>query len=192
MATFITNIKFSQQGIKDIDHTTKRAAIFKAEAKKLGAKVKDIYWTLGDHDGLLILEAPDDELCRSAKVTHTCSAKWNHYLEEEDQLTPSVRLRRLFLSFGNPRAQFGTLTSTRTEACCHLGGVASTVIHLTLFMRMNAHRLQLLLSKQWLSLCERGWINLCERYSIQEVPRGLWGYRVKKTNPWSRCPCGPT
>ena len=45
MATFITNIKFSQQGIKDIDHTTKRAAIFKAETKKLGTKVKDIYWT---------------------------------------------------------------------------------------------------------------------------------------------------
>ena len=61
MATFITTIKFSQQGIKDIDHTTKRAAIFKAEAKKLGAKVKDIFWTLGEYDGLLILEAPDDE-----------------------------------------------------------------------------------------------------------------------------------
>ena len=66
MATFITNIKFSQQGIKDIDHTTKRAAIFKAEAKKLGVKVKDIYWTLGDHDGLLILEAPDDETATAA------------------------------------------------------------------------------------------------------------------------------
>ena len=61
MATFITNIKFTPQGIKDIAHSTKRAAIFKAEAKKLGAKVKEIYWTLGDHDGLLILEAPDDE-----------------------------------------------------------------------------------------------------------------------------------
>jgi uncharacterized protein with GYD domain len=61
MATFITNIKFSQQGIKDIDHTTKRATIFKAEAKKLGAKVKEIYWTLGDHDGVLIFEAADDE-----------------------------------------------------------------------------------------------------------------------------------
>ena len=61
MATFITTIKFSQQGIKDIDHTTKRAAIFKAEAKKMGVKVKDIYWTLGDHDGVLIFEAPDDE-----------------------------------------------------------------------------------------------------------------------------------
>jgi uncharacterized protein with GYD domain len=66
MATFITNIKFSQQGIKDIDHTTKRAAIFKAEAKKMGVKVKDIYWILGDHDGLLILEAPDDETATAA------------------------------------------------------------------------------------------------------------------------------
>ena len=61
MAIFVTTIKFTQQGIKDIDHSTKRAAIFKAEAKKLGAKVKEMYWTLGDHDGVLILEAPDDE-----------------------------------------------------------------------------------------------------------------------------------
>lgn len=66
MATFITTIKFTQQGIKDIDHSTKRAAIFKAEAKKLGAKVKEIYWTLGDHDGLLILEAPDDATATAA------------------------------------------------------------------------------------------------------------------------------
>jgi len=35
MATYITNIKFSQQGIKDIDHTTKRAAIFKADHSRL-------------------------------------------------------------------------------------------------------------------------------------------------------------
>jgi len=61
MATFITNIKFSQQGIKDIDHTTKRAAALKASAKKMGCKVKDVYWTLGDQDGVLIFEAADDE-----------------------------------------------------------------------------------------------------------------------------------
>lgn len=66
MATFIVNIKFSQQGIKDIDHSTKRAAAFKAEAKKLGAKVKESYWTTGDHDGLLILEAPDEETAAAA------------------------------------------------------------------------------------------------------------------------------
>ncbi len=66
MATFIVDIKFSQQGVKDIDHSTKRAALFKSEAKKLGAKVKEIYWTLGEHDGLLILEAPDDETATAA------------------------------------------------------------------------------------------------------------------------------
>ncbi len=61
MATFITTIKFTPQGIKDIDQTTKRAAALKAAAKKMGVKVKDIYWTLGDHDGVLIFEADDDE-----------------------------------------------------------------------------------------------------------------------------------
>ncbi len=61
MATFISTIKFTQQGIKGIDETTKRAAAVKAAAKKMGVKVTDIYWTLGDHDGVLIFEAADDE-----------------------------------------------------------------------------------------------------------------------------------
>ena len=83
MATYITSIKFTQQGIKDIDHSTKRAATFKAEAKKLGVKVKDIFWTLGDQDGVLILDAPDDETATAALLhlgimgnvhTSTCRA----------------------------------------------------------------------------------------------------------------------
>jgi uncharacterized protein with GYD domain len=65
MATFITNIKFTQQGVKDIEHTTKRAAAIKVAAKKMGVKVKEVYWTLGDHDGVLIFEAADDETATS-------------------------------------------------------------------------------------------------------------------------------
>lgn len=61
MATFITTLKFTQQGIKGIDETTKRAASLKSVGKKLGVKVTDIYWTLGDHDGVLIFDAPNDE-----------------------------------------------------------------------------------------------------------------------------------
>src|ERR1044071_3464067 len=61
MATFITTIKFTQQGIKGIDETTKRATALKAAAKKMGVKVTDIYWTLGDYDGVVIFEADDDE-----------------------------------------------------------------------------------------------------------------------------------
>ena len=61
MATFITTIKYTQQGVKGIDETTKRAAALKTAAKKMGVKVTDIFWTMGEYDGLLILEAPDDE-----------------------------------------------------------------------------------------------------------------------------------
>lgn len=69
MSTFITTIKFTQQGIKDIDHTTKRAVAFKAAVKKLGVKVKDIYWTLGDHDGVLIFEAENDTVATAALLS---------------------------------------------------------------------------------------------------------------------------
>ena len=61
MATFISTIKFTDQGIKAIKDTTKRAASLKAIAKKMGVKVTNIFWTLGNYDGLLIFEAPDDE-----------------------------------------------------------------------------------------------------------------------------------
>ncbi|MFG0335257.1 MAG: GYD domain-containing protein, partial [Maioricimonas sp. JB049] len=61
MATFISTIKFTGQGIKAIGETTRRAAKMKTVAKKMGVKVRDVYWTLGESDGMLIFEAPDDE-----------------------------------------------------------------------------------------------------------------------------------
>ena len=38
MVTFITNIKFNQQGFKGTDDNSKRVAAFKAAAKKPGGK----------------------------------------------------------------------------------------------------------------------------------------------------------
>jgi uncharacterized protein with GYD domain len=61
MATYISTIKFTEQGIKAIQETTKRATSVKAAAKKMGVKVTSIFWTLGAYDGLLIFEASDDE-----------------------------------------------------------------------------------------------------------------------------------
>ncbi len=73
MVTFITNFKFTQQGVKGIGDSTKRAAAFKAAAKKLGAKVTNIYWTLGEYDGMLIIEAPNEETAMTA-LLHLASA----------------------------------------------------------------------------------------------------------------------
>ena len=61
MATFLSTIKFTEQGIKAIGETTRRAAAMKTAAQKFGAEVKEIYWTLGASDGLLIFDAPDEE-----------------------------------------------------------------------------------------------------------------------------------
>jgi uncharacterized protein with GYD domain len=60
MPTYIVLGKFSDQGIRNVKETTKRAEAFKAMAKKLKVTVKEMYWTLGEFDIAAILEAPDD------------------------------------------------------------------------------------------------------------------------------------
>ncbi|NIL98428.1 MAG: GYD domain-containing protein, partial [Planctomycetales bacterium] len=61
MATFITTVNFTEQGMKDIQSTCRRADAFKAAASSMGVEVKNIYWTLGPFDGVVVFEAPDDK-----------------------------------------------------------------------------------------------------------------------------------
>ncbi len=61
MATYIVLANFTDQGIRNVKDTTKRAEAFKEMAKKLGVTVKDEYWTLGPYDAVVTLEAPDEE-----------------------------------------------------------------------------------------------------------------------------------
>ena len=68
MATFITTIKFTEKGITAIKDTCKRAAAFKAAAKKMGVKVSNIYWTLGRFDGVIVFDAKDDETATAAML----------------------------------------------------------------------------------------------------------------------------
>ena len=59
MATFIVLGSFTDQGIRSIKESPKRAEAFKALAAKSGVKIKEIYWTLGHYDIVTITEAPD-------------------------------------------------------------------------------------------------------------------------------------
>lgn len=61
MATFVSTVRFTQQGIKAVGDTTDRAAAIQSAAEQMGVTIKDTYWTLGEFDGLLVLDAPDDE-----------------------------------------------------------------------------------------------------------------------------------
>jgi uncharacterized protein with GYD domain len=60
MATYIVLASFTEQGIRSVKDTTKRADVVRETAKKFGATAKDFYWTLGTYDVVVIFEAPDD------------------------------------------------------------------------------------------------------------------------------------
>jgi uncharacterized protein with GYD domain len=60
MATYIVLGQFTDQGIRDVKKTTKRAEDFKKMAEKAGTTVKDVYWTLGQYDLASVVDAPDD------------------------------------------------------------------------------------------------------------------------------------
>lgn len=68
MATFVATVKFTEQGIKTVRESTRRAAAFKSAAKKMGVKVLDTYWCLGPFDGLLLFEAPDAQAATAAML----------------------------------------------------------------------------------------------------------------------------
>ena len=66
MATFITTLHFTEQGLKAVRDTCERAAAFKAAAEQLGVKVTGQYWTLGAFDGVIVCEAPDEATATAA------------------------------------------------------------------------------------------------------------------------------
>lgn len=61
MATYIVLGNFTDQGIRTVKDTAKRAEAFKGMAQKAGVKVKELYWTLGQYDIVTVIEAPDEE-----------------------------------------------------------------------------------------------------------------------------------
>ena len=61
MGTYITLIDYTEQGARTIAESPDRADAFIEAARASGVTVKDVYWTFGGHDGVLILEAPDDK-----------------------------------------------------------------------------------------------------------------------------------
>ena len=58
MPTFISLFSWTEPGVHDVKNTAKRAADFRSSIQDGGGSVKDIYWTMGRHDGVIIFEAP--------------------------------------------------------------------------------------------------------------------------------------
>jgi uncharacterized protein with GYD domain len=75
MPTYITLINFTDQGARAIQDTARRAKAFRDEAAKSGVNVKQVYWTMGAFDGLLILDAESEQA--AASVLFNLATKGN-------------------------------------------------------------------------------------------------------------------
>jgi uncharacterized protein with GYD domain len=60
MPTYVTLVNFTDQGIRNIKDSPKRAEAYKKLAKEHGCTVKEILWIHGHHDIVTIVEAPDE------------------------------------------------------------------------------------------------------------------------------------
>ena len=61
MATYISLVNYTDQGIRNIKDSPKRLDAAKKMLKDMGGELKQFYLTMGSHDIVTVVEAPSDE-----------------------------------------------------------------------------------------------------------------------------------
>ena len=60
MTRYLSLISFTDQGITNVEKSVQRADSFCEAVKAAGGQVIKQYWAIGEYDGAVIFEAPDD------------------------------------------------------------------------------------------------------------------------------------
>jgi len=60
MATFVTLVDFTDQGIRNVKDSPDRYEAFKAMVEEMGVTLKDMYYTVGRYDAVFVMEASDE------------------------------------------------------------------------------------------------------------------------------------
>ncbi|OKO77361.1 GYD domain-containing protein [Bradyrhizobium sp. AS23.2] len=69
MVTYVVLANFTDQGVRNVKDSPKRADAFKEMAKTFGVTVKEIVWTQGRYDVVTVLEAPDETAAMSLSLS---------------------------------------------------------------------------------------------------------------------------
>jgi uncharacterized protein with GYD domain len=69
MPRYVTLINWTEQGIADFKDTVDRYEAAQQQFEELGVQFVDVYWTLGEHDIVSVIEAPDDESVTAALLS---------------------------------------------------------------------------------------------------------------------------
>ena len=69
MSFYIILWNFTEQGIKNVKESPKRADAFKKLLESVGGKLHSTFYTFGKYDGVSIVEAADDESIMSTLLS---------------------------------------------------------------------------------------------------------------------------
>ncbi|WP_248446943.1 GYD domain-containing protein [Sinorhizobium meliloti] len=69
MAHYVLLANFTDQGVKAVKDTVKRAEAFRQMAEKSGVTVQALFWTLGQYDVVVVAEAPDDNTATALSLS---------------------------------------------------------------------------------------------------------------------------
>jgi len=69
MATYITLLRWTQQGIANVKDSPKRLDTGREAFKKFGVEIKDTFLTMGRYDLVCIVEGPNDEAVARALIS---------------------------------------------------------------------------------------------------------------------------
>ena len=88
MAMYISLVQFTDQGIRNVKDTVKRGEAAIAEAKKMGMKITEEFWTMGAYDGVVLFDAPDDEtmaafVCKVSSLGNVKTQTMRAFRKEE-------------------------------------------------------------------------------------------------------------
>ena len=61
MPRYVVLIDWTEQGVRNFKDTVDRYEASQSQLKEVGFQFADIYWTLGSHDIVALVDAPDDE-----------------------------------------------------------------------------------------------------------------------------------
>jgi uncharacterized protein with GYD domain len=74
MATYVILMNWTDQGIRADRESVRRRDQADALAEKHGARIAHVYWTMGQHDIMAVIEAPDDESITAMMLELTAAA----------------------------------------------------------------------------------------------------------------------
>ena len=68
MPRYLVLLTLTDHGIRNIDKSPERATAFRKQVEAAGGRVESLYWAVGQFDGSVVFQAPNDEVAASLLI----------------------------------------------------------------------------------------------------------------------------